>query len=160
MAVKLAQAELKALCHFAKTKVLGTASCCTESGWLRHDENPAITNEQRRNRPSAADRERYERIERDDMLGALEVFGVLSGAQLAFSTARGLPEPGEYVYLNFSVKARTWLEESRRELAGALELQRGTVEIEGRTRNDTFALFAFDTIAKQLATMPDLKAAA
>lgn len=157
--VKLAEAELKALMHFAKTWILDLAYA-SDSNWARPGEISVLESRRRlylrqQNREAIAeddqDLKRCARIEEDDLEGALDVFGVLQGARLAFSEAKGLPEPGEYVLIEFSGTALRWLRGKRDESRRSLAERCGSVEIDGGTRNDTFVLFVLDNIADQLA---------
>lgn len=165
MKVKLSQAEVKALCHYAKTKVLTLAQDCSASTWVRPGAIPATAEQRRRAEEfkrahSAAELERFAKIEEDDMLGALEVYGVLAASQLAFAKEVDWPEEVEAVEIKFSPVAREWLAERRQELRSALDLRRGSIEIDGGTRNETFCLFVLDTIAEQsTAVVPGLRAA-
>jgi hypothetical protein len=155
--VKLAQAEVKSLCHYARSKVLDLAQDCTASTWVRPGAAGMPDRELRPTGHTAADF--FAKIEEDDLRGALEVLGVLSSSQLAFAKEADWPESIEAVEIHFSPVACEWLTERREELRSGLNSRRGTVEIDGGTRNETFCLFVLDTVAEQLAVAPDLKAA-
>lgn len=164
--VRLAEAEVKALRSYARTDLLNLAPGATDSMWARLDEGVgprmARLTAARRERDEREREERFAAEERDTMAGALDVFGVLSRAGLAFSTPPGLPEPGEAVLVEFSPVALDYLAERRRGIRASLEGRRGTVEISGATRNETFVLHVLDSIAAQLADAPapDLKVVA
>ena len=154
--VRLSEAELKALSHFAKTWIFDLTYAC-DSNWARGDEGSVLEQQRRiaqrnqdREPVSAEDRARHAKIEEDDLEGALEVFGVLGhGARRAFCGVKGT-FPSGYVLVEFSGIAIRWLKDKQEEMRASLAARRASVEISGGTRNDTFVLFVLDGIFDRL----------
>jgi len=99
--------------------------------------------------PEKCDRTPDEVIQRatDLMLAASEVYGALRNEELAFSAAKGLPGPAEWVEVGFTEKALGWMKQLRKEIRGMLDDQRGSCEIGlDATPRETFLLFVLDGI--------------
>lgn len=164
MEITLAKAEVKALCNDAKTSVLDLAQRSTRSDFTYQDQQSVADKrreeEGRWSQQEATQFEDWRSDDTRDAIAALDVFGVLSVSLWAFDRGADYVDGVESVRVDFSEAAAHWLAERRTEVRDDLEDRRATGEISGGTRNETFVLFALDTIAGQLAAaVPVLKAA-
>lgn len=133
---RLAEAELEALRNESRQQMCWAASERVRSF------DPAVNG-----RPEAV----LQDEETERLLAAAEVYGPLRNAELAFSDAKGLPAPSEWVDVGFSGRAMAWLRRLRDETRGMLDDERGTIEVSGRTDGtgtpqETFLLWILDGI--------------
>jgi hypothetical protein len=86
------------------------------------------------------------------MLGAAEVYGALRDVEYRFNRAKGLPEPVEFVDIEFTPLAREWLRRERDEWRRSLAEKRGTVEMFEGSAKDTFLLFVLEGVVGGLGS--------
>jgi hypothetical protein len=86
--------------------------------------------------------------ERDQLLGAASVYGMLDNAALAFGDHRGASSPPvETVDVVFPANGLEWMRALHEELRPSLEERRGSIEMDGSgVAQETFLLFVLDGI--------------
>jgi hypothetical protein len=122
-AARLSEAELIALRDFAGTNMLELAS--------------------ERLRDYDAEECQQETVA---MLASSEVYGALRNAEGAFGVVRDEKELVEFVDLDFTDAAITWLQNLRGGLRAGLEGGRGTIESNENTPEQTYLLYVLDGI--------------